>query len=82
MATALTHPYVPFDEAANGPGTTIRLILDRAVAHDHQKLLELEEWLLDLPEGTWGRWADPERSRWSFVFADAVMAVQFKLTFC
>ena len=81
MYTPLAHPYVPFNEAANGAGTTIRLILDRAVAHDQQQLLEIEEWLLDLPEGTWGRWADPERIRWSFVFAYELVAVHFKLRF-
>jgi len=79
--TPLAHPYVPFNDVVNGAGTTIRLILDRADAHDHQKLREIEEWLLDLPEGTWGRWADPERICWSFVFVDELVAVHFKLRF-
>lgn len=81
MDKPLSHPYVPFDETTTGIGTTIRLILDPADAPDHQKLCEIEEWLLDLPEGTWGRWADPERICWSFVFADEVVAVHFTLTF-
>ena len=81
MDKPLTHPYVPFDEVANGRGTTVRLILDCSDAHDHQTLRDVEEWLLDLQEGTWGRWADPERICWSFVFANDVVAVQFKLTF-
>ena len=81
MITPLSHPYVPFDKTVHGIGTTIALILDRTDAHDHQTLCEIEEWLLDLPKGTWGRWADPERSFWSVVFANDVVAVHFKLRF-
>tara|TARA_R110000782_G_scaffold166749_1_gene258695 strand:- start:1827 stop:2075 length:249 start_codon:yes stop_codon:yes gene_type:complete len=81
MEKPLTHPYVAFDEAEHGPGTTVRLLLDLADPVDRAKLQEAEEWLSDLAPGSWGRWANPERTYWSFVFADDVFAVAFKLTF-
>jgi hypothetical protein len=81
MEKPLTHPAVALDEAAHGPGTKVSLLLDISDPSDRATLREAEEWLADLAPGTWGRWANPDRTFWSFVFADDVQAVAFKLTF-
>ena len=81
MERPLSHPTVPYDTTTHGPGQVVRLLLDLAVHQDRQVLCEVEDWLLDLTPGTWGRWADPERVFWSFEFADDVYAVQFILKF-
>jgi hypothetical protein len=81
MTAALHYPSVQINEAIFGPGTKVRLLLNGANPDDHDLLCEIHEWLSDLTPGTWGRWADPERLCWSFVFGEDVYAVQFTLMF-